>query len=139
LLLYILKEIYISSIIQNIININSFNISIKREKRIISIYLVISLLNKSYLYSFIAILYYLLLLKKSFIFGFIISFFKTILNKFIVFSLTFLLLLYNITKVGTIKALTNKAIFVITRVKARAIKGIILGVINIRLFGLKTY
>jgi hypothetical protein len=41
--------------------------------------------------------------------------------------------------VGTIKALANRAIFVITRVGAKAIKGVILRVINIRLFGLKTY
>jgi hypothetical protein len=41
--------------------------------------------------------------------------------------------------VGTIKALTNKAIFIITKVKAKAIKGITLRVINIRLFSLKTY
>jgi hypothetical protein len=139
LLLYILKEIYISNIIQNIININSLNISIKREKRIISIYLAISLLSKSYLYSFIVILYCLLLLKKSSIFSFIISFFKTILNKFIVFSLTSLLLLYNIIKVRTIKALASKAIFIITKVRARAIKGIALRVIGIKLFSFKTY
>jgi flagellar motor switch protein FliG len=56
-----------------------------------------------------------------------------------VFSLTSLLLLYNITKVRTIKALANKAIFVITKVKAKAIKGIILRVISVRLFGLRTY
>jgi hypothetical protein len=130
---------YISSIIQNIINANSPNVSIKREKRIISIYLAISLLSKSCLYSSIVILYCLLLLKKSSIFGSIISFFKTILNKFIAFSLTSLLLLYNITKVGTIKALANRAIFVIARVRARAIKGVILRVISIRLFGPKTY
>ena len=55
------------------------------------------------------------------------------------FSLTFLLLLYNITKVGIIKALANKAIFTITKVRARAIKGIALRVISIRLFSLKTY
>jgi hypothetical protein len=54
------------------------------------------------------------------------------------FSLTSLLLLYNITKVGTIKALVSKAIFVITKVRARAIKGIALRVISIRLFGFKT-
>jgi hypothetical protein len=36
--------------------------------------------------------------------------------------------------VGTIKALANRAIFVITKVKAKAIKGIILRVISIRLF-----
>jgi hypothetical protein len=41
--------------------------------------------------------------------------------------------------VGTIKALVNKAIFTIIRVKAKAIKGITLKVINIRLFSLKTY
>jgi hypothetical protein len=76
--------------------------------------------------------------KKSSISSSIISSFKTILNKFIAFSLTFLLLLYNITKVGTIRALVNRAIFVITRVRARAIKGVILGVISIKLFGLKT-
>ena len=40
---------------------------------------------------------------------------------------------------GTIKALASRAIFAITKVKARAIKGIILRVIGIRLFGLKTY
>jgi hypothetical protein len=40
--------------------------------------------------------------------------------------------------VGTIRALVNRAIFVITRVRARAIKGVILGVISIKLFGLKT-
>jgi hypothetical protein len=67
-------------------------------------------------------------------FSFIISFFKTILNKFIVFSLTSLLLLYNIAKVGTIKALISKAIFAITKVRAKAIKGIILRVISIKLF-----
>jgi hypothetical protein len=55
------------------------------------------------------------------------------------FSLTSLLLLYNIIKVGTIKALTSKAIFAITKVRARAIKGIILKVVNVRLFGPKTY
>jgi hypothetical protein len=77
--------------------------------------------------------------KKSSISSFIISSFKTILNKFIAFSLTSLLLLYNITKVGTIKALASKAIFTITKVRARAIKGVILRVINIRLFGFKTY
>jgi hypothetical protein len=55
------------------------------------------------------------------------------------FSLTSLLLLYNITKVRTIKALANKAIFTITKVKARAIKGVALGVIGVRLFGPKTY
>jgi hypothetical protein len=76
--------------------------------------------------------------KKSFIFSFIISSFKTILNKFIAFSLTSLLLLYNITRVGTIKALANRAIFVITKVGARAIEGVILRVISIRLFGFKT-
>ena len=139
MLLYILKEIYISSIIQDIINANSLNISIKREKRIISIYLAISLLSKFYLYSFITILYCLLLLKKSFIFSFIISFFRTILNKFIAFSLTSLLLLYNIAKVGIIKALISKAIFIIAKVGAKAIKGVILRVISIRLFGLRTY
>jgi hypothetical protein len=138
LLLYILREIYISSIIQDIINANSLNINIKREKRIISIYLAISLLSKSYLYSFIVILYYLLLLKKSFISSFIISSFKTILNKFIAFSLTSLLLLYNITKVETIKALASKAIFAIAKVGARAIKGVTLRVIGIRLFSPKT-
>jgi hypothetical protein len=56
-----------------------------------------------------------------------------------VFSLTSLLLLYNIVKVGTIKALISKAIFIITKVRARAIKGIILRVISIRLFSPKTY
>jgi hypothetical protein len=56
-----------------------------------------------------------------------------------VFSLTFLLLLYNIAKVGTIKALANRAIFAIARVRARAIEGVALGVVSIRLFGLKTY
>jgi hypothetical protein len=56
-----------------------------------------------------------------------------------VFSLTSLLLLYNIIKVRTIKALTNRAIFTITKIKARAIKGVILEVIGIKLFGLKTY
>jgi hypothetical protein len=55
------------------------------------------------------------------------------------FSLTSLLLLYNITKVGTIRALANRAIFAITKVKARAIEGIVLGVIGIRLFSPKTY
>jgi hypothetical protein len=55
------------------------------------------------------------------------------------FSLTSLLLLYNITKVGTIKALANKAIFIITKVKAKAIKGVILGVISIKLFSLRIY
>jgi hypothetical protein len=139
LLLYVLREIYISSIIQDIINANSPNISIKREKRIISIYLAISLLSKSCLYSSIAILYCLLSLKKSFISGFIISSFRTILNKSIAFSLTSLLLLYNITKVGTIKALASKAIFVIARVRAKAIEGVALGVVSIRLFSPKTY
>jgi hypothetical protein len=56
-----------------------------------------------------------------------------------VFSLTSLLLLYNIIKVGTIRALVSKAIFAITKVRARAIKGVTLGVIGIRLFGPKTY
>jgi hypothetical protein len=79
------------------------------------------------------------LLKKSSIFSFIISSFKTILNKFIASNLTFLLLLYNIAKVGTIRALAGKAIFVIIKVKAKAIKGVALRVINIRLFSLKTY
>jgi hypothetical protein len=55
------------------------------------------------------------------------------------FNLTSLLLLYNIIKVGTIKALASKAIFIITKVGARAIKGIILRVIDIRLFSFKTY
>jgi hypothetical protein len=55
------------------------------------------------------------------------------------FSLTSLLLLYNIAKVGIIKALASRAIFIIIKVRARAIKGIILGVIGIRLFSLKTY
>jgi hypothetical protein len=41
--------------------------------------------------------------------------------------------------VGTIKALASKAIFIITKVRARAIKGIILRVINIRLFRFRTY
>ena len=72
-------------------------------------------------------------------FSSIISSFKTILNKFIAFSLTSLLLLYNITKVGIIKALANKAIFIITKVRAKVIKGIILRVISIKLFGFKTY
>jgi hypothetical protein len=54
------------------------------------------------------------------------------------FSLTSLLLLYNITKVRTIKALVSKAIFIITKVGAKAIKGVILRVISIRLFSLKT-
>ena len=71
--------------------------------------------------------------------SFIISSFKTILNKFIAFSLTSLLLLYNITKVGTIKALANRAIFTIAKVKAKAIKGIILKVISIKLFSFRTY
>jgi hypothetical protein len=55
------------------------------------------------------------------------------------FNLTFLLLLYNIIKVGTIKALISKAIFIIAKVGAKAIKGVILRVISIRLFGLRTY
>jgi hypothetical protein len=139
LLLYVLREIYISSIIQDIINTNSPNVSIKKEKRIISIYLAIFLLSKSCLYSFIVILYCLLSLKKSFMSSSIISSFKTILNKFITFSLTSLLLLYNIIKVGTIRALASKAIFAITRVRARAIEGIALGVMGVRLFGPKTY
>jgi hypothetical protein len=66
------------------------------------------------------------------------SSFKTILNKSIVFSLTSLLLLYNIAKVGTIRALVGRAIFAITRVRARAIEGVVLGVVGIRLFSLKT-
>jgi hypothetical protein len=41
--------------------------------------------------------------------------------------------------VGTIKALASKAIFAITKVGARAIEGVALRVINIRLFSLKTY
>jgi ABC-type thiamin/hydroxymethylpyrimidine transport system permease subunit len=41
--------------------------------------------------------------------------------------------------VGTIKALASEAIFIITKVRARAIKGIILRVINIRLFRFRTY
>jgi hypothetical protein len=56
-----------------------------------------------------------------------------------VFNLTSLLLLYNITKVGIIKVLTSRTIFVITKVKAKAIKGVILRVINIRLFSPRTY
>jgi hypothetical protein len=71
--------------------------------------------------------------------SFIISSFKTILNKSIAFSLTSLLLLYNITKIGTIKALASKAIFAITKVRAKAIKGVVLRVIGIRLFSSKTY
>jgi hypothetical protein len=63
------------------------------------------------------------------------SSFKTILNKFIMSNLTSLLLLYNIAKVGTIKALVSRAIFTIAKVGARAIKGVILRVISIRLFG----
>jgi hypothetical protein len=55
-----------------------------------------------------------------------------------VFSSTSSLLLYNIIRVGTIRALTSKAIFAITRVGVRAIKGIILRVISVRLFGPKT-
>ena len=53
-------------------------------------------------------------------------------------SLTSLLLLYNIAKVGTIKALASRTIFIITKVRARAIEGVILRVVSIRLFGLKT-
>jgi hypothetical protein len=41
--------------------------------------------------------------------------------------------------VGTIKALANRAIFAIAKVRAKAIKGVTLRVINIRLFGPKTY
>jgi hypothetical protein len=41
--------------------------------------------------------------------------------------------------VGTIRALASRAIFAIARVGARAIKGVALRVINIRLFSLKTY
>jgi hypothetical protein len=41
--------------------------------------------------------------------------------------------------VGIIKALASKAIFAITKIKARAIKGIILRVISIKLFSPKTY
>jgi hypothetical protein len=41
--------------------------------------------------------------------------------------------------VGTIKALTNKVIFAIAKVRAKVIKGIILRVISVRLFGPKTY
>jgi hypothetical protein len=41
--------------------------------------------------------------------------------------------------VRTIKALVSKAIFVITKVRAKAIKGIILRVISVKLFSLKTY
>jgi hypothetical protein len=77
--------------------------------------------------------------KKSSISSFIISSFKTILNKFIAFSLTSLLLLYNITRVETIKALAGRAIFAIAKVGARAIEGVILRVMGIRLFGPKTY
>jgi hypothetical protein len=69
----------------------------------------------------------------------IMSSFGTILNKFIAFNLTSLLLLYNITKVRTIKALASRAIFAIAKVGAKAIKGVTLGVISIKLFGLKTY
>jgi hypothetical protein len=72
-------------------------------------------------------------------FGFIISSFKTILNKSIAFSLTSLLLLYNIAKVGTIRALASKAIFTIAKVGARATKGVILRVIDVKSFGPKTY
>jgi hypothetical protein len=71
-------------------------------------------------------------------FSFIISSFKTILNKFIAFSLTSLLLLYNIVKVGTIRALAGRAIFAIAKVGARAIEGVVLGVVGVRLFGPKT-
>jgi hypothetical protein len=67
------------------------------------------------------------------------SSFKTILNKFIASSLTFLLLLYNIARVGTIGALAGRAIFAIARVGARAIKGVALRVMDVRLFGPKTY
>jgi hypothetical protein len=41
--------------------------------------------------------------------------------------------------VKTIKALVSRAIFAIVRIKARAIKGIALRVIDIRLFSPKTY
>jgi hypothetical protein len=41
--------------------------------------------------------------------------------------------------VGTIKALASKAIFIIAKVKAKAIKGIVLRVISVRLFSPKTY
>jgi hypothetical protein len=41
--------------------------------------------------------------------------------------------------VGTIRALASRAIFAIARVRARAIKGVTLEVIGIRLFSPKTY
>jgi hypothetical protein len=41
--------------------------------------------------------------------------------------------------VGIIKALISKAIFIITKVGAKAIEGVILRVISIKLFGSKTY
>jgi hypothetical protein len=69
--------------------------------------------------------------------GFIKSFFNTILNKSIASSSTSLLLLSNITRVGTIRALANRAIFKITR--ARAIERVALGVVGIRLFGPRAY
>jgi hypothetical protein len=66
------------------------------------------------------------------------SSFGTILNKFIASNLTSLLLLYNIARVGTIRALAGRAIFAIAGVGARAIKGVALGVVGVRLFGLET-
>jgi hypothetical protein len=41
--------------------------------------------------------------------------------------------------VETIKALVNKAIFAIAKVRAKAIKGVTLRVISIRLFSPRTY
>jgi hypothetical protein len=54
-------------------------------------------------------------------------------------SLTSLLLLYNIARVGIIKALASRAIFIIARVRAEAIEGVALRVVGIRLFGPETY
>jgi hypothetical protein len=84
-----------------------------------------------------ALLYSLTLPLKYSLSSFIKSFFGTILNKSIVSNSTFLLLLSNITKVGTIKALANRAIFKITR--AKAIEYIALRVISIRLFSPRAY
>ena len=40
---------------------------------------------------------------------------------------------------GTIRALASRAIFTITKVRARAIEGVALRVMDVRLFGPKTY
>ena len=55
------------------------------------------------------------------------------------FSLTLLLLIYNIIKIGIPKTLVNKIIVKVIKASIKAIKGLILRVINIRLFGFRDY